>query len=68
MVACQQWNAGNDAGGGNQFIRRVGAEIQLCAGAGNIQADGSDGQLLQAGLKRRTAQVKRDAPKLNEFG
>jgi hypothetical protein len=28
MVACEQWNAGNDAGGGNQFIRRVGVEVR----------------------------------------
>jgi hypothetical protein len=68
MVACEQWNAGNDAGGGNQFIRRVGVEVKLCAGTGDVQVDGDNGQLLQAGLKSRTAQVKRDPPKLNQFG
>jgi hypothetical protein len=43
-------------------------EVQLCAGTGDVQVDGDNGQLLQAGLKSRTAQVKRDPPKLNQFG
>ena len=62
MVAREQRDASNNASGGDQFIRRIGAEIQLCAGAGDFQADGNDGQLLQARLKSRAAQVKRDTP------
>ena len=39
MIAREQRNAMHDAGGGDDLVRRIAAEVQACRGAGNREID-----------------------------
>ena len=47
MVAGEQRDAVNDAGGRYEFISRVASEVQACRCAGNSQINGPDMQCVE---------------------